>query len=160
MSSYVAQFLPLPPNLLKWEKGLLARVLKLPPTAFGANDLFSLHLWTGLVVPSMRCYSIAIMVRAALFSTSTWMTEARDLQNSVLKFNHPEASLKSLPRVHFSAYAPPFLDSLPICIYMLEASQGFPNSPQKSFKAAGSEILKIVENPESLSPVFPKASKP
>ena len=99
--SYIAQFLPLPPKLLKYEKGLLARILKVPPTAFSANDFFSLDKWTGIELPSLQAYSMAMLMRAAKFSIGGWAGEMRDLRNAAQGFNHGDTSISHLPKIQF-----------------------------------------------------------
>ena len=66
-----------------WKKGLLAMILKIPPTSFGASELFNIFKWAKYEIPSLLAYTMSVQMRSALFSIHCWKDEIRDLRQAV-----------------------------------------------------------------------------
>ena len=117
--------------MLQREKGNLAKLLHIPATAFGADQLFSLKHLCGYDIPSFYAFCSAVMMRTALVTVDTWKQEVFSLRHHAPNFNH-DTQLSSLPHVLGKFFTPPFWDSPPLALNLAVAAEGYTAAPPLS----------------------------
>ena len=146
--SYVAQF-SLPPDMIyPRERALLGRLLHFPGNAMASSDVFSLRRWGSYDINSLLAMSLAILMRAALVTLSTWPSMLEHLKsNDVEHLNIVKGVVKS-------RFKPKHWDTASIAELLRDASLGFPDSIR--FRAAGQLALSAFRRERSTSKRFPK----
>jgi len=142
---YVAQFSRLPPAVIASERGILAGLLHVPHNAFAHADYFHLWRWGSIKIMSVQALTLAILMRSALKTLSTWPQAALKLQH---------AAQEHLPAIAWMSgrYSPQHWDSPPLAMVLKDAAAGFPTCT--TLCGAGSRALAAARDALS-APLLP-----
>ena len=146
--SYVAQFSLPPDRIYPRERALLGRLLHFPGNVLASSDVFSLRRWGSHDINSLLAMSVAILMRAALVTLTTWPSMLE-----LLKANDAE-HLNVVKGVVKSRFKPKHWDTASIAELLRDVSLGFPDSVR--FRAAGQLALSAFRRERSTSKRFPK----
>ena len=82
VTSYVAQFLPVPDSMLQREIFALARICRFPVGALRLTDFLVLHLWGGPMLRSVKFAAMASLIRAAQATIPQYADVLRRMRNA------------------------------------------------------------------------------
>jgi hypothetical protein len=146
--SYVAQFSFIPQSAFPRERALLGRLLHLPGNALTSAGVFSLVRWGSYEIKSAFATSLAILMRSALVTLTTWPSMIELLKRSDAEFFDTQ---QGAVRPHFK---PNHWDSISIAELLQEAALGYPSS--KWVGDAGKLAIAAFRRERSESKRFPK----
>ena len=145
--SYVAQFSLPPESIHPRERALLGRLLHLPGNAMASSDLFSLARWGSYEIQSAFAMSLAILMRSALVTSTTWPSMLEVIKRNDAEFFEVHRG-KAVP-----CFKPKHWDGTSIVELLQEAALGYPSS--KKVGDAGKTALAAFRHERSKSNRFP-----